>query len=317
MTLDQAVAHIEAKLAERGATAADQAIVDRDSDEEDDPEFGSTPLGAEPYDDSALDETADGVSAGESEQPDSGPDAAFDARPITLPDGSTITVAEARKGYLRQADFTRKTQELARDRERVAARAQAVEQELIGLFQQAASLQEAEPDWQALARNATPEEFQRVQGMWRRKAAQAAHVRELSAQAHTRALAAQQQQMWDTLATGSFEPAWRERSALRADMETLTTYLAERGIPADLVRSISTPAVIEIAEESRRYRELQKARPKAALAVRGKPQPFTPGAKSGASPQSENIRLLNEAFVKNPSLENAIALEQAKAARRR
>jgi len=317
MTLEQGVAHVKAKLAERGATTADQAIVHPDSDEEDDPAFASHVSGAGEYHDSALDENADGVSGDESETFEQEPTAAHDDSPIILPDGQRITVAEARKGYLRQADFTRKTQDLARERERLTQREQASVQELGDLHQHLASLEDMEPDWQDLARRIPPAEFQQVQGYWQNRAALNAGAKQAAARAESRALAVQRQRMWDTLAAGTFEPAWKNPAALKSSMATLSDYLIDRGLPEDLVSSIYLPAAVEIAEESRRYRELQKAKPRAALAVQGKPQPFKPGSKLSGSPQSENIRLLSEAFRKNPSVDNAVALERARSWKRR
>ncbi len=306
MTLDQGVAHLKAKLAERGASVDDQVIVQPDQDDQGDFAYGGE---AAYHEGSALDETTEAGGADELQDPQQEPD----DRPVTLPDGSEITVAEARKGYLRQADFTRKTTELAQERKALEAREQAVMHELTGLYQQLASSEEAEPDWQRLAREVSPAEYQRVQSHWRQKAAQINHGKKAVQQAHARAFAAQRQHMWNTLAAGNFEPAWKDPTTLKSGLETLSGYLIERGIPAEIVSSIHLPAVVEVAEESRRYRELQKARPKAALAVRGKPMPFKPGSKTAASPQSENIRLLTDAFRKNPTVDNAVALQRAKA----
>ncbi|MBY0512057.1 MAG: hypothetical protein K2P94_18115, partial [Rhodospirillaceae bacterium] len=249
MTLDQGVAHLKAKLAERGASADDQAIVHRDEDDEDGSVYGGA---AEGLEGSALDETAEAGGADELQDPRREPD----DRPVTLPDGSEITVDEARKGYLRQADFTRKTTELAQERKALEAREQAVMHELSGLYQHLASSEEAEPDWQRLAREASPADYQRVQNYWRQKTAHANHGKKAVQQAHARAFAAQRQQMWNTLQSGSFEPAWKDATALKTGLENLSGYLIQRGIPAELVSSIHLPAVVEIAEESRRYREL-------------------------------------------------------------
>jgi hypothetical protein len=310
MTLDQGVAHLKAKLAERGASVDDQAIYHPDQDDQDDFASGGE---AAYHEGSALDETAEAGGADELQDPQQEPD----DRPVTLPDGSEITVAEARKGYLRQADFTRKTTELAQERKALEAREQAVMHELAGLYQQLASSEEPEPDWQRLAREASPADYQRVQNYWRQKAVQMNHGKKAVQQAQSRAFAAQRQQMWNTLAAGNFEPAWKDPTALKAGLENVSGYLIQRGIPAELVSSIHLPAVVEIAEESRRYRELQRSKPKAALAVRGKPLPFKPGSKTAASPQSENIRLLTDAFRKNPNVDNAVALQKAKASLRR
>jgi hypothetical protein len=314
MTLDQGVAHIKAKMAEHGASPDDLAIVHPEHPDEDDGAARGDELGGGAgYDEFALDEDDADVSADQLQDPKQ---ESLDAK-ITLPDGSEITVEEARKGYLRQAEFTRKTQTLAQERERVAKREQAAIQELGGLHQHVALLEAMEPDWQALAQESTPVEMQRAQAYWQQYAGQVRQAKQALQQAQARTLADQRQQMWDTLTSGGFEPAWKDPKSLKKGLETLSEYLVDRGIPAELLSTVHLPAMIEIAEESRRYRELQKARPKAALAVRGKPMPFRPGAKTAASPQSETIRLLSEAFRKHPNVDNAVALQKAKAAVRR
>jgi hypothetical protein len=311
MTLEQGVAHIKARMAQHGATDDDLAIIHPDDPDEHDGLGHEGPAVFDPP--SALDETADGVSA----DPSDTPPEAWEQHPITLPDGATITVAEARKGYLRQADFTRKTTELAQERKRVAQREQAASQEVHGLIQHMASLGDLEPNWQEYAQTFPPGEVQRAQAYWRRRAASVGQLKQLSDHANARAMQAQQQNVWNTLQTGSFDPAWKDSRTLRSGLDTLTDYLVERGIPAEIVATIHLPQIVEIAEESRRYRELLKGKSRAALAVRGVSQPFKPGARSAASAQSDNIRHLDEAFRKNPSIDNAVALHQAKAARRR
>lgn len=311
MTLEQGVAHMKAKMAERGAAVDDLAIIHPEEPDLDDALGHEGPATFDTA--SALDETAAGVSGDESMNHPQ----ALDHHPITLPDGSAITVAEARKGYLRQADFTRKTTELARERERVAAREQAATQEMQGLLQHMTSFGDMEPNWPEYARMFPPAEVQRAQAYWRQRASSVNQLRQVAEQANARALQAQQQNIWNTLQTGSFDPAWKDSKTLRASLDTLTDYLVERGIPGELISTIHLPAVVEIAEESRRYRELLKGRARAALAVKGKAQTFRPGARTAGSPASENIRLLDEAFRKNPSIDNAVALHKAKLARRR
>lgn len=71
---------------------------------------------------------------------------AEDTAVVKLPDGTEMPVAELRNGYLRQSDFTRKTQELSNERERVRADASRIEGITQAFVDYMASLMPAEPD---------------------------------------------------------------------------------------------------------------------------------------------------------------------------
>lgn len=318
MTLEQGIAHVKATLAKTGANVSDQAaIVDDDALPEGETEggnvadFENTGGGSEMESPPADEASPDDAQQLQDE------DRQADGGKILLPDGGAITVEEARKGYLRQGDYTRKTQDLARERDTLAAEKQAAIAHLGGLYQQLASLQEPEPDWLQLARHRTPAEFQQIQAYWRHKNAVLGQTREVALQHQDQAIRVAKAKAFEVLSVGEYEPAWKDAKALQSGLDKVATYLTETyGMGADVIAGITDPEVIVIADKARRYDELQRAKPKAALAVKGKPLPFRPGAKSAASPQSENIRLLSEAFHKNPTVDNAVALQRAKAARR-
>lgn len=317
MTLDQGVAHLKAKMARSGATADDQAVIAAAEDalsDLDDETQGGAQIEAMNADDV--------VDAGDGSDADLAPEAEAPADEysgkILLPDGSEVTVEEARKGYLRQSDYTRKTQALAQEREHLAAREQAAFHQLQGLYQHMASYQEAEPDWLALSRDRSPAEFQQIQAYWRHKSAVMNQARTALQAQNAQAFTAQQAQALEVLSSGDYEPAWKDRKGLEDGLKKVTQYLTDnyRTLDEGLLSAITNPDVVIIADKARRFDELQKAKPRAALAVRGKPAPFKPGSKTTASPQSETIRLLNERFQANPTVDNAVALQKAKAARR-
>lgn len=314
MTLDQGVAHMKAKMAANGAKADDAVIVhpsDPD-DEQAELEVEGGPLADETDGQENTEAVSDDDSQAEQREPDK--------RPILLPDGSEITVEEARKGYLRQSDWTRKTQATAQKERDLVVREQAITQQLGGLYQQLASLQERPPtpdQWNRMASEMEPKDFQRAQAYWQNRTSIMAQAQQTIQQNNARALQSEKAQAFEKLNSGEFEPAWKDANTLKKALNVVSDYWIERGLPADILDGITNATIIEVVEESRRYRELLKGKPKAALAVQGKPKPFTPGAKSTATPQSENIRLLQEAFTKKPSVDNAVALQKAKAAQRR
>jgi hypothetical protein len=70
---------------------------------------------------------------------------------IQLKDGTRTTLADLANGTLRQADYSRKTAELAQTRKELEAAAQELAQRERQLNEQFAQLEEPEPDWRKLA----------------------------------------------------------------------------------------------------------------------------------------------------------------------
>ena len=314
MTFEQGLAAFKAKKAALGVTS-DQMTVNKLDENGLEVAEDDAAIQPEATDEPAVEENAESVSADESQEQTEEPD----TRPIILPDGSEITAEEARKGYLRQADYTRKTQTLSQMESAFLAEKQNAVKQFSTLYQQVASLQEQEPNWLQIAQdpNTDPKQLQAAQAYWQNKKNVMAQAQTAIRQAEQQALQAAQARAYQALNSGEFNPAWKDPKALQAGLATITEYLTERGLPADLLSQVSNHVLIEIAEESRQFRELQKQKPKAALAVKGKPMPFKPGSKATATPQAENLRSLQEAFRKNPTIDNATKLTQAKAAVRR
>jgi hypothetical protein len=109
-------------------------------------------------DDEAPEEEADDEVDDEAEDDESDGPAAIEIKI----DGKTtrLTADEVKAGYLRASDYTRKTQEVARDRDAIAAERKAFEtaqQQAFQQFEQSLqilqSLQEPEPDWKAMRAN--------------------------------------------------------------------------------------------------------------------------------------------------------------------
>jgi hypothetical protein len=261
------------------------------------------------------DENAESVSADDSQPEKEEPD----TRPILLPDGSEITVEEARKGYLRQSDWTRKTQAIAQEREQLQAQHSAKMGEVERLVKNLTSLEEQEPDWLALARDpqVDPKQLQAAQAYWTQKKATIAEAQNAAAQTARQAAANAKAQARETLLSGELNKAWKDPAVFQKDLEKTADWMVEMGFSATSVNNLANPLSIWVADMARKQFELEKAKPKAALAVKGKPAPFKPGAKSTASPQAEGLKLLQEKFRTNPSMENGIALERARASLRK
>lgn len=82
----------------------------------------------------------------EPDQTDDEPTMADENAVVRLADGTETTVAELSKGYLRQADFTRKTQEVAETRNRVLAQAERAQRITDALVDQLSNFIPDQPD---------------------------------------------------------------------------------------------------------------------------------------------------------------------------
>lgn len=136
-TFDQSVEDISNLLGDDPATDpiagdADPAKADA-GDDGDEPEIDVS----EDVEDSEGDENEDG-----SDEPEiKGGRFAPDTAKVTLEDGTVITVADLKRNNLFQRDYTKKTTELAAEREQINSRATEVNQQAQSLAQLAERLQ--------------------------------------------------------------------------------------------------------------------------------------------------------------------------------
>lgn len=205
----------------------------------------------------------------EGEEPDE-PEA--QAKAITIEvDGKplTLTADEVRNGYLRQADYTRKTTALAEERKTFHSEIAAVRAErqqyaalLPALDQQIKALMPQEPDWDRLASD-DPVEFNR---QW---AAKQLRDQKLAAiqQEQQRLFALQQQEVQQQTAQQTAaeresliqaNPAWRDNARWKQDRVAVRDYLAGYGYSADEISAVTDHRAVVIAHKARLYDEATK-----------------------------------------------------------
>lgn len=95
---------------------------------------------------------------------------------VRLADGTQTTLADLAKGTLRQADYTRKTTELAATKKELEAAKAAISDKERQLNERLASLEEQEPDWEKMAEE-DPLGLPLAQIQWNRKQQQKAEAR--------------------------------------------------------------------------------------------------------------------------------------------
>ncbi|HEY4252312.1 MAG TPA: hypothetical protein VGM87_13960 [Roseomonas sp.] len=201
-----------------------------------------------------------------------------------------LPLAEVTKGYLRQADYTRKTQELAKERETFTGDANAVRQErlqyaqlLPALAYQIQQSQGPEPDWQRL-KDEDPIGYVLKREEWRDRqqrvdAARQEYerVRVSEAEVASQAGAAHLQQEGEKLLEAM--PAWKDKDRRNADRTRVRDYGRKLGWSEDELSSVTDHRAVVVLYKAMKYDE--------AVARRLSPQPPAP---RGPSPQPSAAR---------------------------
>lgn len=250
LSVDDAVDHLVRERSanpeeeDQAAPDAEEAEGDDEVEEETDTEDEATSdeddSDAEEDDDSTADEEDDGDTE---EEPDED---------------------ELNKGYMRQADYTRKTQELAREREKLESdrkQFDAHAQHQLDQLQKAAEYfavpTDEEPNWSELARTLEPKEYQQKQAEWaekQRKAQQAQQVREnLQHQQYEETRQAEASKLLDRV------PEWRDESVQKAEVSEIVSVAGEYGISPEEIGSIMDHRQLLLLRDLAQSKRAQKA----------------------------------------------------------
>jgi len=232
----------------------------------------------------------------------------FRGRKIKIADGKVVTYDDLKKGYLRQEDYTRKTQEAAAIRQSVeehanalAAQRQEVDRVLTTAMQFQASQMPQEPNWAELAADPDPRKLILARGAWDQHILKLGQL-ETARQANQHAANAEAQRRYTATMTSEFEQLTQKVGEFkdpkkRAEAkERMVNYAAEVGLtPAELSQVGRNPGdhrLLMILDEAARYRALvkkAKARPQGSPPANARPvqpsmQPATPGQPPARQP---------------------------------
>lgn len=218
---------------------------------------------------------------------------------IKLDDGTEITLEEAKKGYLRQSDYTRKAQSLAEERKQI----EAFKTQLAPLEQQTkAALEQA---WQILQANTPqkpsaalasedPFEYQRQYAIWADWAEKAQIVHQQHAMLHQRQMQEQQEIQQKRIAEERqklieampelADPAKREK--LQKDVLSI---LPEYGFSEQETMGWTDSRAIRLAIDAAKWRMLQKTKPKVMEKAKGAPPVQKPGARPSPDQQKAKV----------------------------
>ncbi|MGC5777579.1 hypothetical protein [Methylobacterium sp. NFXW15] len=203
--------------------------------------------------------------------------------------GERIKVKDLKSGYLRQSDYTRKTQELATQRQHAESQVRneltaqytnhlaRIEQSLVDHFPQ-------EPNWMQLAED-NPAQYAVEREQWNKR------ITDLNA---VRQLRAQQEQATNTLRQSQIAQAQAEAytnlvqlhpefartedgKVSKASAELVNFATNEVGLPEELLQSVTDARLFSLMYDAMRYRRMKAQEPKAIQAVASKPPLAKPG----------------------------------------
>lgn len=244
-----------------------RALTDDDDDADE-----ADPDGDEAEEEDADEEEGDEDSEGTEAEDD---DDADDANQVLFHDvdGNPVTKEEAQRGYLRQADYTRKTQELAQYRQQLGQVQQQVVQERQTLAQNLeVALGVLEPrladlaktDWETLSRKdpyAYAEKralFDQARNNYERVVGEAQRLTQQREAERARQLQALRQREASLLAQAM--PEITDPTKARSLKQRLVEYAVKEGLSESDAKNITNHKVIQWMEKARRYDELNESK---------------------------------------------------------
>lgn len=211
-----------------------------------------------------------------------------------------VTLDELQRGYSRQSDYTRKTQQVASERKALEEQAASIraqreqyEQRLNMLEQALTATVPQEPDWEKLY-SEDPAKFVKVKADWDHKQQQLQAVQQEKARTQQQA-AEEAQRSYQAHLSAEAErlaqavPEWKDESVAKTEKQRMVEYAGELGYTPDELAQVADHRAILLLRKAMKYDELTT---KGKEAVRGKVakapvKPLQPGAPAGKKPSKD------------------------------
>ena len=229
-----------------------------------------------------------------------------------------VTREEAAKGYQRQADYSRKTMELAKQRKALAAEAQKIAAErdqyaqALSLVQQQLAAEEA-PDWDRL-RESDPYQYMLEKDAWRDKQDRLAQVQAEQAKLQQQQMAEQQVAMHQELANQRTVlldriPSWKDSGTAEKEKAAIVDYAKSSGFTDEEVNNVVDARAVELLYKAWQFDQLMKDQRVKSKQVKKAPK----AAKSGqpTTKRERTSRHRQQAFDKlkqSGKIDDAVAL---------
>ena len=183
-------------------------------------------------------------------------------------DGEEKTIEELRSGFLRQKDYTRKTQELAENRKVMEAQYQEIEREraeyaqlLPAMAERIQQAAEQEPDWDTLY-DTDPVMAAKAERQWRKE--QEGRVAQLQAvQAEQQRMQQIEAQKREQMQQSYLEqqrhilpdiiPEWRDKKVAATEATQIRDFLLGEGFSEQDVSGMSNATLVKLARKAMLY----------------------------------------------------------------
>lgn len=234
---------------------------------------------------------------------------------VKLPEGEQeLPEDEVVKGYLRTADYTRKTQELAEKRKAHEAEETAVKQERQRYAIQLAQLDELltqatppEPDWDSL--RADPAVFTATYAEWKLQQETREKVRAERQKAEEKVMqdriaehnAMLQREREALLAA---VPAWSDPDVAKREMTDLVEYASGHGFTPEELNAVTDHRVIKILRDAAAFKKAQAKAPVIEKKIEHA-KVMAPGSTTAPKKEVTDLTRAKQALAKTGSLRDA------------
>lgn len=260
----------------------------------------------------APEETAEGDTSEDSEQAEGAEAEEPEEEPeyeVKTPKGQEkVKLSELLRGYQRQSDYSRKTEEAAqlrREAESYQAAVAQKEQQLMQALETWAVPTTQEPDWVKLAQNTTPQEFNLARAQWddRQRRASMARNEYHALQAAQRAENEQREraQLFDKV------PDLRDAAKATAFARELIEAGPSYGFTAEELNGIQDHRLMLLFRDALAHRKLQATKPAVAKKIADAPQKLKPGTKAKPDATVDRQKLI-ERLRRTGDMRDAAAL---------
>lgn len=295
------------ELLQRNAPPADTVLNEEATVE--DPQEDATELeaDAEPEAEAPETEEAEGEEIGNDEsEPEAEPVPVEDPAPLTYrvstPDGEVdVTVDELKNSYMRQADYTRKTQQVSEDRKVVESEIEHVQGERIryaqGLEQLEQALSQTEPDqsyWDDLYKQ-NPLEYTRQRDQMRDRKDALEQVKSEQAKVQNEQIQAMQKQSQQHLSEQhallpELIPEWRDPEIMMKEKKEIFSHATQYGFSDKELNGISDSRAVSVLRKAYLFDQLMEKKPVAQKRTKQAPKMTKPGQPKTKAQVSQKRR---------------------------
>lgn len=239
--------------------------------------------------------------------------------------GEQLSFDDLKSGYLRQQDYTRKTQDLSDQRKqfteaaedqatRIREERERLQQERQQVQQYMQEFMPQEPDWNKLYQD-DPAEYAAQRENWRSWQDRKKELDEQQGKEQAQQQQQHQQQMQQLLQEeygklAEAIPEWQDQNTAQSEKQRLLNWSQRVGYSQDEMNSVVDHRALVVARKAMLYDELmdKQAKTKPKAKKQGSPKPAKPGAKSQVNPQRKAVETARDRSRKSGNVKDAAQL---------